>query len=61
MQNVHGHFYEIVHGHFFEVHGKKKNTDLYHRHIYFASAIERVEKYCPWTLKVPVNRQKSAR
>ena len=24
MQNVHGHFYEIVHGHFFEVHGKKK-------------------------------------
>ena len=26
MQNVHGHFYEIVHGHFFEVHGKKKNT-----------------------------------
>ena len=27
MQNIHGHFYEIVHGHIFEVHGEKKNTE----------------------------------
>ena len=30
MQNVHGHFYEIVHGHFFEVHGEKKTLDQRH-------------------------------